>query len=164
MSHNTIRYLSVLTALCLSTLAACGGDEGGSFTAADIVNQNPQGSMEGSAWSMASALVRVDSFDAEELSVSLHSTAPTEACPFIGPEGPVVLFRLPRMQGEYPLSFDFSSDSRTITFSPSAGQNIIASDGVIVVEALSDTEVTIGLVAEAGASSINGKFTTMICP
>jgi hypothetical protein len=163
MSHYTIRYLSVLCVLFCSGLAACTGDEGSSFTAADIVDQNPQGSMEGAAWAMSSAQVRVDSFDTEELSVSLYSMT-SEACAFGGPGGPSILFSIPRMQGEYPLSFDFSSASRTITFSPAPGENIIASDGVIVVEALSDTEVTIGLVAEAGASSINGKLTATICP
>ena len=57
----------------------------------------------------------------------------------------------------------FDASARTITFVPSAGQNHIVTDGIIVVKATSADSVTIGLVGAAGNESINGTFTTAIC-
>jgi hypothetical protein len=161
--HSIVSLASLLlVALPLAT-SGCSSDTGGSFSASDIVAQTPSGSMEGASWVMADAVVRVDSFDTEELSVTLTSEAMEEECPFGLGGGSSILFSVPRMPGEYPLNFSFSAGGQTITFSPGPGENIIASDGVIVVESVSDTEVSIGLVAEAGDSSINGKFTATLC-
>ncbi len=38
------------------------------------------------------------------------------------------------------------------------------SEGILVVESLTDTEVTIGLVGESGSDSVDGRFTATICP
>ena len=145
----------------LFVTAACGSDSS-SYSAADVVDQAPQGQMDGAAWAMRVASVD-EGFDEDELSIKLYAED-VEACGFGIAADSSILFNIPRMEGEYPLSFSFGGgDNRTVTFSPGPGQNVIASDGVIVVDALSDTEVTVGIVATAGDSEINGRFTATIC-
>lgn len=152
---------SVFAFAFAASLAGCGGS---SYSSADIVDQTPQGSMEGNDWSMAQADVSVDSFDDTKLSVTLYGEAQDRACTAGLGTGPTIIFSIPRMEGEYPLSFSLgSSDSQTVTFVPSAGNNIIGTNGVVVVNSVSDTDVSIGLVADAGSSSVNGKFTATLC-
>ncbi len=143
--------------------SACASDSS-DFVAADILDQMPSGSMEGTAWTAMGAQVS-SSFGGDELSVELVPTELDDQCGFVTSDSSI-LFSVPAVVGEYPLSFDFGSldSSRTITFVPAPASNVIASTGLIVVEAVSETEVTIGLVAEAGDSRINGRFTAPRCP
>ena len=142
--------------------AGCGGDGGGSYSAADILDQMPEGAIEGADWTMVEAVVEAGDTATDDLSVTLLAED-VEACGF-GLQGDVVLFSIPRAVGEYPLHFDFSEDSQTVTFySEATNNNVIASNGLVVVEGVSDTEVTIGLAADAGDSTVNGRFTATIC-
>lgn len=156
---RTNLFLALLPFASLA-LAACGGGSGSSFSAADIIDQSPTGLMEGAPWTMVSAVV-VD--EGDDLSVSLYPEE-VEACDAFASSDSMILFRVPAMEGEYPLSFDLASinTSRTITFVTGPGQNVIASNGLIVVESLGDN-VTVGLLAEAGDNQINGRFTSPIC-
>jgi hypothetical protein len=144
-------------------LSACGADDPTSYTAAAIKDQVPQGQMDGTPWTMVEPSVRVDSFDENSLSVSLFAQDVDE-CGFAPTgSGGEIIFSVPRMEGEYPLKLDFSSDSQTITFVPSPGNNIVAGEGLIVIDSMADGQISMGLIAKAGSSSINGKFTTPIC-
>ena len=160
------RATSVTFALA-AVLSGCFGPDtssSASYASADIVNQAPQGSMGGNAWTMQSAVVRVDSWESNKLSVTLYGDA-VEACDaFAMSTAGEIIFSVPRATGSYPLNFSFSSGGQTITFVPAPGQNVISTEGLVVVEAVSDTEVTIGLVADAGSSHVNGRVTTALCP
>lgn len=142
-------------------LGACSSD--GGFTAADINAAEPQGLIAGDAFTMMAARI---SREGEELDVNLFAATPTDPCGFGLPEGDAILFDVPAAVGEYPLSFSFSdfANSRTVTLFEGPSNNIIASEGLIVVEALSDSEVTLGVVAESGNDFINGRLTATICP
>lgn len=142
--------------------AGCGSDSANSFTAADISASTPSGTIGGAPWTQTRAVVEVDSFDSTKLSVSLYNGTVAE-CDRFASSYPEVIFSVPNAVGEYPLHFDFSSSSQTATFVPSAGQNNIASEGLIVITAVSATSVTMGVVFDAGADSINGTFTTNLC-
>lgn len=159
--------LSGLFALALFAAIAVGctvtTDSSGDYSASDIDLTTPRGTMEGSSWSMGGAVVRPDPFDDDSLSVTLLAE-PVSDCSTGTSDGARVLFTVPRMEGEYPLSLGFSSDSQTVTFVPEPGSNVIAGEGLIVVKSVSDSEATIGIVAEAGDSSVNGTFTSSMCP
>jgi hypothetical protein len=154
--------ISRLTTIALGLfLFGCGTDGGGSYSTSDIVDQTPQGLMEGVAWTMMSAVV-ID--DGDDLSVSLYPTA-VEPCDRFASTDTEIIFSAPRAAGEYPLQFSLSGGpSQTITFVTGPGQNLVATQGLLVIEAISDEQVTLALVADAGESSINGRFTVSLCP
>ncbi len=141
-----------------SLLGACGGG----YSPDSIIDQAPQGLMEGADWTMVSAVV---TDDGDSLDVELYPIE-VEPCDSFASTDSSIIFSVPKREGERPLNFSFGdlANSQTITFVPSPGSNIIASQGLIVIEALSAEEVTIGLVADADDSSINGRFTTAVCP
>lgn len=157
--------LMKLFALSLALLAACGGgDDDTTFAAADIRATAPSGQMEGRAWTMMKAVVRQDPFEMNELSVSLYADA-VEDCA-LSPAAPSgeILFSVHRMMGEYPFRFSLTGgDNQTATFVPSPGRNVVSTTGLIAITALSETEITLGIVAEAGSSSVNGTFTAAVC-
>lgn len=154
---NISRSTTIALALFLF---GCGTDGGGSYSASDIVDQTPQGLMEGTAWTMMSAVV-ID--DGDDLSVSLYPIA-VEACDRFSSSDTQIIFSAPRVVGEYPLRFSLSGGpNQTITFVPAPGENLVATQGLLVIEAISAEEVTLALVADAGESSINGRFTVPLC-
>jgi len=160
MKGTMMKNVSSITLASLTLLlGACGGG----YSADSIADQAPQGLMEGEDWTMMSAVVTANGED--KLSVDLYPVQ-VEPCDGFADSDSQILFTIKREVGEFPLKFSFGDleGSQTITFSPGPGQNVIASEGLIVVESLTDDEVTIGLVADAGESSINGRFTATICP
>ena len=157
-----IQKISVL--FCLLGFACFGGSSSKTFSTSDIKTQLPQGKMSGTEWTMVDAMVRVDSFESDQLSVNLYPSD-IEDCGFgVSSEGGEIIFSVPRMEGEYPFLLDFSSKSQTATFVPAPGENVISTEGLIVIEHLSESEVTMGIVAQAGNSKVNGRFTATICP
>lgn len=141
-----------------SLLGACGGG----YSPDSIIDQAPQGLMEGMDWTMVSAVV---TDDGDSLDVDLYPIE-VEPCDGFASSDSSIIFSVPKEQGEHPLNLSFSdlANAQTITFVPAPSSNVVASQGLIVIEALSAEEVTIGLVADAGDSSINGRFTTAVCP
>lgn len=149
-----IRGLTVIAFLALLA-SACGGT-----SAASIVDQAPQGTIGGAAWTMRSVVV-VD--DGTRLQYTLLPDEMT-GCDTFASADRMLLFSTPRAVGEYPLFFDLSTLSgQVVNFVTGPGQNVLSSEGLIVVEALSETEVTVGLVADAENNTVNGRFTAAIC-
>jgi len=97
----------------------------------------------------------------------LHSTE-TAPCAPNPSAGPNILFLVPEAPGEYPLRFDQASvvdgTAQVVNFVTADTVNMISSQGLIVVESISDTEVTIGVIADVENNSVNGRFTAQICP
>lgn len=77
-----------------------------------------------------------------------------------------ILFTVPAEPGEYPLHFDLSdlTNARVVNFSPRGGENILATEGIIVVEEVTETEVAVGVLAMTGDNEINGWIRARICP
>ena len=150
-------FLACLAAL---TLFACGSDS--SFTTADIESGTPMGVIAGAPFEYAGAVIELRG---SELDITLYESEVEDPCSVFGlPDGNVVLFNVPATVGEYPLNFDFSGDTQTVTLVEAPANNLIATEGIIDVEAMSDTEATIGLIAQSGDSYVNGRFTASICP
>jgi len=128
----------------------------------DIADRAPSGMLGGATWSMQAAVVTVGD---EELRVSLFPIE-VDGCESRGGRPKLLRFDVPRMEGEYPLDLDFSAlaERQTITFVTAPGRNVVATEGLIVVEALDDETVTLGLVADAGDGNyMNGRLTATLC-
>jgi hypothetical protein len=94
-----------------------------------------------------------DTFFAE-----FYATAYT-ACTGSTPTGPSLIVAVPMTPGDYPMSLQ-----RNMTF-VNGSDNKIATDGRVVVDTVTATTVTGGLVGTYDdANSVNGQFTLTICP
>ena|GEM_PF-3466162 len=150
------------TLLVAVGLSACAADGATIYSMGDIADRAPSGMLGGATWSMQAAVVTVGD---EELRVSLFPIE-VDGCESRGGRPKLLRFDVPRMEGEYPLDLDFSAlaERQTITFVTAPGRNVVATEGLIVVEALDDETVTLGLVADAGDGNyMNGRLTATLC-
>lgn len=155
----TLTKTRILFALLLSSLGACGG--GSSYEASDIADQTPRGEIDGSAWALVTPDGRINSDG--ELDIVLYSEE-VAACGFAtSSDAPSAFFRVPAVVGEYPLKFEFAADDQTVTFFVPPSNNIIGTQGLIVVESVTETQATVALIVEASDSQINGRFTVDLC-
>jgi len=136
-------------------LVACGGD--------DDLLEIPDGPLEGviggQDWAFASGTT--DSFlsDGDAFWVSLLDTEGD--CGSFG-DGNKLLTQLPTETGEYELGL-----SQNVTFvvqTDDAVENLVATEGVLRVDDITDTTVEAAIVAEYDDSnSVGGSFTVTIC-
>lgn len=146
-------------------LIGCGGKEGGAggWTVDDIDPGTVAGTIGGVAWEMVTADVQPDLFEEGRLSVTLYADA-IEPCGFGSSDLPFVLFSIDPTVGEHPLTL-FGEPSQTVTLVVPPAQNNIATEGLIEIRSVSDTEVEMGLVAFMDDdNSVNGSFTADRCP
>jgi hypothetical protein len=81
------------------------------------------------------------------------------ACTGAAPSGPSLIVAVPKTPGDYPMSLQ-----RNMTF-VNGSDNKIATDGRVVVDTVTTTTVTGGLVGTYDdANTVNGQFTLTICP
>lgn len=141
--------------------SGCGPETTG-YSADDIGSGAPSGSVDGASWAMIEATAEPDAFDDTELNIHLYGEDLDE-CGFPAAEAPYVMFSVPRQVGQYPLSFSLTGGGRTATIVVPPADNRIATEGIIVIETLSETEVSVGLIADAGDDMVNGSFTAPFC-
>jgi hypothetical protein len=148
--------------LSVWVLGALVGCKGG-YAVEDIDGGPVAGMIGGVEWQMADADVSPSSFD-DDLSITLFAED-VEDCGFgLMSDLPMVLFSVPAVVGEYPLSLSLTEGGRTATLVEPPANNNIATEGIIEVSAVSDTEVEIGIVAVIDdANEINGRFTAVRC-
>ena len=147
-------------------LSGCGGKDGGggSYSAEDIEDASVRGTIGGTAWEMVTADVQADPFDDGLVSVSLYADA-VEPCGFATSDLPFVLFSIAPVVAEVPLSLSLGGPGQTVTLVVPPSQNNIATEGLVDVRAVSDTEIEIGLVAFMDDDNqVNGTFTAERCP
>ena len=161
---NGARYFLSIIVLSSLTIIACGGGGGGSYEKSDIKSSVPAGTFSGTDWSMIKAEVKVDSFDSNKLSVTLYAED-VETCGFGGASGEKgqVFFSVKKEVGDYPLSFSLTEGGQTVTMFTPPMDNLVLTEGVIVVKEITDTTVTIGLVAGGTDNTVNGTFTADLC-
>lgn len=143
-------------------LSACGAEGAPSYSVADIVDEAPSGILGGASWSMQGAVVRGNE---ETLRVNLFPME-VDDCRSGAARPKRLRFDVPRLEGEYPLDLDFAAvaDRQTVTFVTAPGRNVVATEGLIVIEALDDDTVTLGFVADAdNRNYINGRLTARLC-
>ena len=153
---RNFKTMAILFALLL-TAAACGDDaeDSASMTIAD---QPLAGTIGGTAWTAQSGSAQPSG---DELSVTLYGEAVEDPCGFVDSDVPQMLFSVPNEEGEWELGFD---NGRTVTFVVPPSTNTIATQGRVRIDAISDTAVTGGLVADAGADdNASGTFELTMC-
>lgn len=134
-------------------LNACGG--GGNW---EVTDQPLQGMIGGASWTFRSG--ETDSFlsDETDFFASLYSED-YEACGYSWPEGAKMLASVPLEPGEYDFGW-----SRNVTFVTGPGENLISLDGGIVIDEVTATTVSGGMVAEFDNDNyVDGNFTLTIC-
>lgn len=154
---------SSIFALCAAAAACvvgCGGDGGGGGSY-EIAEGNLSGQIGGQSWEFASGWTDDFLSDEKDLFTVLYDVE-AEACGFGGPDTDrSILVNVPRTPGEYELSF-----TRNVTLA-SGGENNVATTGLMVVESVTDTELSVGLYAIFSgdeAFEVSGHFTATICP
>ena len=116
------------------------------------------GTVDGYSWTfVAGSTDAFISAGQDNFFASMYPTAYT-ACSGIEPSGPHLLVAVPKVVGDYPMTLD-----RNMTFVVN-DNNLVATDGRIVVDSVSATQVTGGMHAiYDGANEVNGQFSLTIC-
>ena len=149
LSHQLCGVLSVLV---IGGGAGCGE----SFAVSD---QNLSGTAFGADWVFVTGETSAFLSEGEDDFFSSLYGEDHEACGFGGPSGPELLGGVPKVAGEYELDFP----ERTFTFAM-GGDNLIATEGVIVVEEVTETTVTGGLhIKYDDDNEVDGNFELTIC-
>ena len=150
----------LLGALCL-LLAGCGsGDDGDDTGSAMIASGTLTGKVGGVIWTLAAA--QTDSFlsDDTEFWVDLYLAAPT-GCGSQG-TGNSVILTVPNKLGSHALSLQLNG---TFVLDNAAQDNLVATDGAIRVDEITDTRIRGGVTMTFDtANSISGEFEATICP
>jgi hypothetical protein len=149
--------------LALFGVVGCGddGDGGGGLSLKD---QPLQGTINGEPWEFTSGDADEGFGDDGTWSVTLRAGT-VETCPLTG--GPAdaddreVISSFPQEPGEYPLGFN---SGQTVTFAYGEGQNVIGTEGTLVISEVTDAKITGSLVAKADADhEVNGNFELARC-
>jgi hypothetical protein len=140
----------------MMALAGCAADEGSAEISAEMMT----GSVGGQTWAFKAGHTSAFLSEGEpDFFASLYPMTFT-ACGFSEPAGNHLIVAIPKMPGDYELSL-----ARNMTFVVGGNQNLIATNGRIVVDEVTATTVKGGLVASYdGQNEVNGRFEVTICP
>jgi hypothetical protein len=134
-------------------LGACAGGGGG----ATITDQALTGVIGGEAFTLEVAWADAFMSDDESAFTTLAGEPVTE-CGYDA-LGSFMLLSLPLEVGVYPMSL-----SQNATFVVGAGENLIATQGVIEIEAVDDTTIDFGINATFdGDNEVDGRGTVTRC-
>jgi hypothetical protein len=152
-----MKTLSTVLAIAMMGLVGCATDDG---DVPELSDQMLTGEVGGQTWTFAAG--QTDAFLSEgedDFFATLYPTTFT-TCGFSEPGGDHLIVAIPKQPGEYEMSL-----SRNMTFVVGDSQNLIATQGKIVVDEVTDTTVKGGLVAAYdGSNEVNGRFEITICP
>ncbi len=152
-------------ALVSMCVIACGPPN--DPTAEIKTDQVPTGTFEGAAWAMTKATISVDG---DRLSVKMFSDPAVADCAFSSTDDSgYLLFSMPTTLGHRRLQLDLldweDPANQTVTFVTPPSSNNISVDGILNLTELTETSVTLGLIARAGeGNELNGTVTTTLCP
>ena len=146
-------------------LAACSSDDEekkneGANT--PIAAAPLSGTVAGQPWTVT--VVEAESLPEEtEFSATAYAESVT-ACQSTGfGNKPSLVLAIPKAPGDYPLGFDTLLFGTF--FNPANNDNLVATNGHIVVESVTATQITGGAaITYDAANTVNGKFTATICP
>ena len=164
MHRNLIR-VTLAAASLAGLIIACGPPPRDRVL--DIVAGNPTGQFGGTPWEMTKATIKRTGQDGGTLDVKLFGF-PIADCGTSSPHAGYIIFNMPAAVGRRPLELSLSDlsspDNQTITFVTPPSSNNVSVDGIINVTELTETSVTMGILAKAGKTTdINGTFTATFC-
>jgi hypothetical protein len=144
--------------LLVAMLAACGGG-GGDDDGDDIPATTLAGTVGGEPWTFVAGDTDAFLSEGEDDFFALLYAGPFTPCGFDAPSGNHLIVSVPKEPGEYPLSL-----SLNMTFVVGESDNLVATDGVIVVDEVTDTTIRGGLLASFDADNeVAGQFDLTIC-
>lgn len=151
-----MKTLTALFAISMMALVGCASDDG---TPA-LSDATMTGKVGGQTWTFAAGHTSAFLSEGEpDFFASLYPMTFT-ACGFSEPAGNHLIVAIPKTPGEYEMSL-----SRNMTFVVGESNNLIATNGKIVVDEVTATTVKGGLVATYdGQNEVNGRFEVTICP
>ena len=146
--------------LVLGSAVGCGssGGDGGN---ASIAATPLAGKIGGQSWSLGTG--ETDSFlsTSTHFDVSLYSDTFT-ACSGSSSVDTYLSLGMPATPGDYAISLQGEA---TANFVVGGSQNLIASSGHLVIDAVTSTTITGGInVSFDGNNAVDGQFTAAICP
>lgn len=148
----------LLVGLVSLSVLACGGDD----EDVSVADQPLQGQINGQAWTIGSATTNDFLSDEETIWVDAH-LAPDVACtgfPVSGERG--LIINVPREVGTY--MFDLSLNMTFVYKVDGESNNNVATDGVIIVEEITDTQITASLRGTFdGDNTVEGRFVAELC-
>jgi hypothetical protein len=146
--------LALITLVVTATTAACT-DSGGSV---EIATTPLAGKVAGQAWTLAMGHTSAFLSEGEDdFFATLYPTTFT-ACGFSEPSGPHLIVAIPKTPGDYELNLGLN-----MTFYAD-NENLVATEGRIVVDEVTATRVTGGLHGiYDGDNEVNGRFDVTIC-
>ena len=156
LREGTMTRISACLFAPMLAIAACSS----SASSVDIATTPLSGKVGGQPWTFQVGETNAFLSDGEDdFFASLYAQSYT-ACGFGEPsEQPHVLGAVPKVVGDYDLDL-----SRNFTFVDAAQNNLVATDGRIVIDSVTDTTVTGGLhTTYNGDNEVNGRFTLTIC-
>ena len=149
-----------MTKLILLVVAVSAAACSASSSSVDIASSPLAGSVGGKAWSFQ--VGATDAFLSEgdpNFFATFYASSYTP-CVDIEPSGPHLIVAVPKKVGDYDLDFALN-----MTFVDANSNNLIATDGRIVIDSVSSTTVTGGLHGiYDGNNEVNGRFQISICP
>jgi len=151
-----MKTLTTLFAIAMMALVGCAADGGSE----DISTTTMSGKVGGQAWTFTAGHTSAFLSEGEpDFFASLYPAAFT-ACGFSEPAGNHLIVSIPKTPGEYEMSL-----SRNMTFVVGDSNNLIATNGAIIVDEVTATTVKGGLVGTYdGQNTVNGRFEVTICP
>lgn len=159
-----------LAALAVSSLIiACGPPPRDRVL--DILGETPKGQFNGTEWTMTKATVKRTGADGGvggKLDVKLFGEPVADCASSGGGDAGYIIFNMPAAVGKRTLQLSLSDlgsdDNQTITFVTPPSNNNISVDGVLNVTELTETSVTMGILAKSGKTTdVNGTFTATFC-
>jgi hypothetical protein len=143
-------------------LSSCGSssDSGSGTGGYHVTDQTLQGTMAGAPWTFVAGKASTSLSSSTSLLAELYALS-VDACGLSPPKDPHVLLQVPKSVGEYPLGIN-----QSITFVMDGNQNYIATEGLLVVKEVTDTQLSGGLYATFGGDKqfvVDGNFTATIC-
>jgi len=152
----------MMTALALPlgiTLLACGDGTGGGY---DIDDGPLSGMVAGQSFTLAQGHTNWFLSDDEGFFGTFFGTSYEPCSDFDSPSDEAhLLGNIPTELGEH----NFGLSQNLTFYDPNDNSNLIATTGVIVVDAITDTEVSGGIYAYYDEDNeVSGQFTVDICP
>lgn len=140
----------------LFTFAACGTSDSGNTT----IDDGPlEGMVAGTPWTFVGGGTDAFLSNGDDNYFSSFYAGAFTCGSFSQPAGASLIVAVPKVPGDYPMSL-----SRNMTF-VNGSDNKIAVDGRVVVESVTATTVTGGLVGTFDDNNtVSGHFTLTICP
>lgn len=152
--------IALLGALCL-LLAGCG-DDGDDDAAASIASGTLTGKVGGASWTLAAAQTDAFLTDDSGFWVDLYAE-PIAACGDFG-SGNSLIITAPKTVGTHRFTSTLNG-TFVIADPATGGDNLVAFDGAIRVDEITDALVRGGVTMTYDANnSVSGEFEATICP